>query len=673
MKSGNHCCRSRGGENYAGSHGPHAGRVPPCTETRDERECQVLHPSGRKWWGRMASWRLWWPILGFCSFLWFLIRVVPKPSRASYPCQRAAFPLAAGFVTWLTAVGVWVVARRQAAVRFAKRQPLRAWCLLLAAGTALGVVVMPFVATRLKAASIEPVSHPPLGKGIGVHPGRVVWVHDPSATDWEGPDSGRHWYEDQCTDPAAVARMMSAGIRALAGKPTEAEAWEALFRAFNQRLGRGDRGYQPGERIAIKLNMVTCWAGASTTPPFVDPVTREKTRFPDHIDVAPQMVLALLHQLIEVVGVRQEDISVGDTTALWPDCYLQRLLEVYPEVHYVENLGGENRERAEFSEVPLYWSTPEAEGTLQDYIPRMFAEASYVINFTTLKGHSSGVTLCGKNLYGALIRMPNRHYRNEGKLNYYNLHLSLPNKEWSPGMGHYRAIVDLMGHPDLGGKTLLCLVDGLYAGYYSDAKPRPWKSPPFGDGETGDWPSSLFLSQDPVAIDSVAHDFLLAEWPEVVTGGVHEPGSLEGGQEDYLHEAALADQPPSGTVYDPDGDGVGLSSLGVHEHWDSPETKRYSRNLGSDEGIELVAVRLPMTPLRIELHHEAGQVRLMWDSGVGPCVLEGSETLGSEAVWSPVPLPVVETVQQNQLLVSPSVPHQFYRLRQTAGIPPSSR
>ena len=174
-----------------------------------------------------------------------------------------------------------------------------------------------------------------------------------------------------------------------------------------------------------------------------------------------------------------------------------------------------------------------------------------------LKGHSAGVTLCAKNWYGALIRLPNGHLYEEGRLDYYNLHDCLPNKEWAPGMGHYRALVDLMGHPELGGKTLLNLVDGLYGGYYALAEAHRWQSAPFGDGEEGDWPSSLFLSQDPVAIDSVAGDFLLHEWPEVVTGGVNEPGSLEGGQEDYLHEAALADAPhqehfmiPTGTGWD---------------------------------------------------------------------------------------------------------------------------
>jgi hypothetical protein len=56
----------------------------------------------------------------------------------------------------------------------------------------------------------------------------------------------------------------------------------------------------------------------------------------------------------------------------------------------------------------------------------------------------------------------------------------------------------------------------------------------------------------------------------------------------HLHEAALANNPPSGTVYQPDG--VRLESLGVHEHWNNAKDKQYSRNLGTGQGIELVSL-----------------------------------------------------------------------------------
>ena len=41
------------------------------------------------------------PIVGLLALMWFLIRVIPKPSRAAYPCQRIAFPIASQFVIWL--------------------------------------------------------------------------------------------------------------------------------------------------------------------------------------------------------------------------------------------------------------------------------------------------------------------------------------------------------------------------------------------------------------------------------------------------------------------------------------------------------------------------------------------------------------------------------------------
>ena len=62
----------------------------------------------------------------------------------------------------------------------------------------------------------------------------------------------------------------------------------------------------------------------------------------------------------------------------------------------------------------------------------------------------------------------------------------------------------------------------------------------------------------------------------------------------HLYEAGLADNPPSGTVYKPDG--VRLKSLGVHEYWNNASDKKYSRNLGTGNGIELVTLAPPASP-----------------------------------------------------------------------------
>jgi hypothetical protein len=214
-----------------------------------------------------------------------------------------------------------------------------------------------------------------------------------------------------------------------------------------------------------------------------------------------------------------------------------------------------------------------------------FDEASYVINFSVLKSHNGGgITAAAKNHYGSLLRTPTGYGRTLGN-NYYNLHYTLPGDGCRDTaammeMGQYRALVDLMGLEQIGGKTILYLVDGIFGGRDWYSAPSPWSVPPFD----GDWPSSLFLSMDPVAIDSVAHDFLAEQWPEQAL-------KYEGVQ-DYLHEAALANEAPSGTCYDPERDGACMDSLGVHEHWNSATSKLYSRNLDPDNGlgIELVYV-----------------------------------------------------------------------------------
>jgi hypothetical protein len=219
-----------------------------------------------------------------------------------------------------------------------------------------------------------------------------------------------------------------------------------------------------------------------------------------------------------------------------------------------------------------------------------------------------------------------------------------------------------MGHRELGAKTVLYLVDGLFGGYYWDSHPYPWKMPPFGDGVTGDWPSSLFASQDPVAIDSVAYDFLLKEWPDVVSGGGGAPGSLLGSAEDYLHEAAQADAPPSGTFYDPAKAGVRLASLGTHEHWNNPVDKQYSRNLGLDQGIELVKYSLNRPQPQLVLRRQDHGVLLSWPASLWDYRLQSSDNLSPAANW--VALTDRPVFYQGQNVVTNTIDayRQFYRL-----------
>jgi hypothetical protein len=91
-------------------------------------------------------------------------------------------------------------------------------------------------------------------------------------------------------------------------------------------------------------------------------------------------------------------------------------------------------------------------------------------------------------------------------------------------------------------------------------------------------------------MDSVALDLVSTE-PNLTTQPDGQPNpSFNGNQDGYLHEAALAGNPPSHAKYDPEGDGTVLASLGVHEHWNNAKEMKYSRNLGKKDGIELIRI-----------------------------------------------------------------------------------
>jgi hypothetical protein len=359
--------------------------------------------------------------------------------------------------------------------------------------------------------------------------------------------------------------MLSEALRQLTGQASDAAAWDKLFRYFNKANARGERGYRPDEKIVIKVNFV----GLIWHQGAVNTNTYQLLSQPDYMNTSPQVILALLRQLVEVVGVKPGDISLGDTLANFANEYYDRFQRAFPAVRYFDHPGKLGRVGLKQSSIPIYWSC-RPQDVKQDYVPNGFAEADYLINLANLKAHTgAGVTLCAKNHYGSLIRWP-------AEKGYYDLHAD----GFSRKTAIYRNLVDLTGHTHFGGKTVLYLIDGLYAGIHpSDKAPRKWKTAPFN----GDWTSSLFASQDLVAIDSVGLDFLQTEYPEPAGRPMAE---------DFLHEAALAHQPPSGTFYDPNNPSntKRLRSLGTHEHWNNAQEKKYSRNLGAAAGIELLAV-----------------------------------------------------------------------------------
>ena len=510
---------------------------------------------------RKYRWLIWvFPILGLFSLIWFFIRVIAKPSRATYPCQRFAAPFASGFVIWIAGlIGSAMAYRRARRYLYQSRYIVAGIFVIVSVMTIwLSVSITGLAPTEAAFTPTEPANSP-MGVAKGINPGRVVWTHEPAATSWDGQTGA--WWDDDNTDQDAVDYMVSKTIRTLTAEPTDEQAWNALFRHFNQTRGLGDVGYQAPEKIAIKINMnQENSSGGNWSSTVGNP--------------SPHVICSLLKQLIEVVGVPGSAITIYDASRYIGNPIYDKIKnDPNPDFQnitfVVKSTLARNGRIAAVGDTsnPLHTRAGIA------YLPRCVTEAEYLINMALLRPHSLyGVTLCAKNHFGSV------HFPSVSG-----------NGGWTPeplhnhggrsnGMNTYNCLVNLNGHRHLSGKTLLYMIDGLYPARNQSSNVLTWAS--FGD----DWCSSLFASQDPVAIDSVGLDFIRYE-----DGMNPSITDVTGNPENYMHEAAQADNPPSGTVYDPEGDGTPMASLGVHEHWNNPMDKKYSRNLGTGDGIELVA------------------------------------------------------------------------------------
>jgi hypothetical protein len=468
-------------------------------------------------------------------------------------------------VVWLTGIIVSSLAYRKAKRLAGRARYVAAGLFAAVAVAALWGAINITADTGARAAFV-PIDPPnsPIGVGKGIHPGRVVWVHDPSATTWDGVTG--FWWEDRNLDQQAVDNMVSRTLRTLAGEDDDAAAWDAIFRYFNRTHGAGDVGYQPGEKIAIKINL-----NAEGYGPAYD------TRGGNGRMPSPQMIHSLLAQLFDNVHVSGSDVTIYDASRAIADPLYNRIHgdadPNFQNVRFVANTTVNGRIGAVYDPAyPVHFANPSVSpaNNATAYLPTCVTEAKYLINMAQLSAHSMyGFTACGKNWFGSI------YWRNGGWTPSPLHNFGLRNNP----MGSYNCIVDLIGHPQLGGKTLLFLVDGLYGS--DNAITRVLRFSSFGNN----WTASVFASQDSIAIDSVVLDFLRNE-------PLLNNNCSGQGVDNYLHEAALAGNPPSGSFYDPSRTGSRLASLGVHEHWNNAVDKQYSRNLGKSEGIELVTPSL---------------------------------------------------------------------------------
>jgi hypothetical protein len=423
--------------------------------------------------------------MGIASTIWFLVRVIPKPQRAAYPCMRVA-------------------SFRKAKLNFKSSNYFYS-AIFLVLAVACSIV---FIGRKTENAYAKSpaewviIPNQPVGIAKGIYPGRVIWAHDPLVAKWDGKTG--NWWDENVTSQEETDKMLKESLLNLTGEKTEKKAWIALFRYFNSKYNGKDQPYRPDQKIAVKINTNNTYSHKNS----------------EEINATPQLVLSLLKSLVSEAGLAQKDITVFDASRFITDNIFIKCYAVFPGVIFVDNVGGDGRVKSEYVENSIPYSRDN--GKLATGLAKCVVDADYVINMALLKGHvGQGVTLCAKNYYGVTS------IYNDWRKNAHNNFN--PDREGKP---QYLTFVDFLAHKDLGEKTMLFLIDGIYGSKLVNGVPAPkWQMAPFNNN----WACSLLASQDPVAIDAVGLDFLRTEWPDA-------PDMAFSDQ--YLIEAALADNPP---------------------------------------------------------------------------------------------------------------------------------
>lgn len=224
-------------------------------------------------------------------------------------------------------------------------------------------------------------------------------------------------------------------------------------------------------------------------------------------NTTPQVVVSVVESLIRS-GVNPQDITIVEPTGWLPDGIYATLRRRYRLIGMIDATGTGGRNKVRYRRGPGHKCQME----------KATAEAEYIINIPILRASALPSANLVRTIQGG-VHAP---------------------------------------FEDLEGRCLLTVVDLIYTSLEDNTKPAIfWQSEPFNNR----WPSSLLISQDPVAADAVATDLL-------GTQGVHIEGA-----DTRMGLAASC-------------------GFGTAEHWRTNHDPLYSRNLGRPGGIELIYTSL---------------------------------------------------------------------------------
>jgi len=311
---------------------------------------------------------------GIAATIWFLVRVVPKPSRITYPCQKASASVMIGLFVYLGSLLGSVFAYRKAKALIKNSKILYGSIFFLISGISLFVFITNHVHPAVAA-------NAPIGTAKGIYPGRVTWVYNPNAAMWRG--NGNYWAAN-VNPQAEYNKAFTAGIENLSGGTNDSTSWDKIFKYFNDNHGRTGTGYQKGDSIAIKINQ----NNAAVTANDDGNVSNAN----------PQSAVAVIASLVNA-GVPQGEITIGDPSRIVTENIFTAIHTLFPNVRVVDYQGGGNGRVTTTNTSGVFMTNPD--GGVKNMESACFYNARYIINQPLMKGHSGqGITFGSKNFYG---------------------------------------------------------------------------------------------------------------------------------------------------------------------------------------------------------------------------------------------------------------------------------
>ena len=100
----------------------------------------------------------------------------------------------------------------------------------------------------------------------------------------------------------------------------------------------------------------------------------------------------------------------------------------------------------------------------------------------------------------------------------------------------------------------------------------------------------------------------------------------------------------------------------MHEHWNDPTNKQYSRNLGTGQGIELVALTASRPNAILAISQAGTGAIVSWQGSLSGYRLQSATSLAQPVSWSDVGISSTLVLGRNTITNNVSATNLFYRL-----------